>query len=80
MLLPPSTNTNVFPVKHNTNTNTNVFVNDFVNKPSDVFVNDFVNKPLLRFKFKIKFKFLTDNAMRISRLLIIISRRVTVLS
>ena len=74
----PSTNTkacrtdepnNVFPVKHNTNTNTNVFVNDFVNKPSDpmsntnVFVNDFVNKLLLRFKFKLKF--LTDNAMKL---------------
>ena len=47
--------TNVFPVKHNTNTNTNVFVNNFVNEPP---------KPPLRLWQPIdefKLKFLTDN-------------------
>ena len=72
---------NVFPVKHNTDTNTNrnVFVNNFINelpKPPlrrtvesalvNVFVNDFLNRKfgeIGHFDEIKKYKFLTDNAM-----------------
>ena len=55
LIRPSKMCTNNFPVKHKPSTNTNVFINTFVNKPlvRVVFVNDFVNKPPkppLRFK------------------------------